>query len=155
ESARGAGSFIDTCRAVRVFETMSKEEGKKLKIEKYRSHFRAFSGKLNFAPPTDVSEWYRFASVRLDNGGTLFGDDGDDVGVVEAWTHPGTVEVADIKPESTDAVTAALRGGQWREDPRAALWAGKAVGPIIGLDPDADADALKRLIKKLIGDKVL
>jgi hypothetical protein len=154
DSARGASAFIDACRSVRVLETMSKEEAQRQKIKNHRSYFRAFSGKLNFAPPTDQSDWYRFVSVQLDNAGTLFGGDGDSVGVVESWQHPGAVEV-EIGTDKADAIKRALASGQWREDPRAAMWAGKAVGHVLGLDPEDDAAAIKKAIKKLIEDGVL
>jgi hypothetical protein len=43
-------------------------------------YFRAFNGKRNFAPPADLSDWFRIESVVLRNG--------DDVGVVTAWPTP-------------------------------------------------------------------
>src|SRR6516165_10221111 len=81
DSARGAKAFIDSCRSVRIFETMTKETAQKLRLDHPGFYFRAFSGKRNFAPPLDESDWFKFVSVQLNNS-PLFGDD---VGVVERW----------------------------------------------------------------------
>lgn len=159
DSARGAIAFVDACRSVRILETMTKEEAQKHKIEDYRRYFRGFSGKLNFAPSTDQSDWFRITSVSILNGPSLIADfdgsnGGDDVGVVEAWKHPGTREVQ-LTPENIIAIKLAVAQGEWRDSVQAGMWVGKAIGPILRLDPEDDKPAIKKTIKKLITDGVL
>jgi RecA-family ATPase len=57
DSLRGAKSITDACRSARIFETTTKEAAAKLKIEHPGFYFRAFSGKRNFAPPLDKSDF--------------------------------------------------------------------------------------------------
>jgi hypothetical protein len=135
DSARGASSFVDACRSVRVLEKMTPEEGKKQKIGNYRQYFRAFSGKLNFAPPTETSEWYHIESVAVMNGALPFtmpvgGNGGDDVGVVKAWSLP---EAAALSPEAIEAIKKAVATPQWRADVRAAMWVGNEIAQVLGL----------------------
>src|SRR5438477_4977898 len=59
DSARGAKAFIDALRSVRILETMTKEDAKKLKVEHHGFYFRSFNGKRNFAPPLDESDWFK------------------------------------------------------------------------------------------------
>ena len=65
------------------------------------------------------------------------------------WVHPGTVE-----PELTQSTITEIRQkvaeGQWREDLRADMWVGKAIAPVLGLDPEDDKVVLKQVIKKLL-----
>jgi hypothetical protein len=157
DSARGASSFVDACRSVRVLETMTAEEGKKQKISNYRQYLRAFSGKLNFAPPAENSEWYQIRSVAVLNGSLPYfcpagGNGGDDVGVVDSWSLP---EAAALSPENIEAIKKAVAKPVWREDVRAAMWIGKAIAQILGLDPEQDKYQIKRVIKKLISEKVV
>jgi hypothetical protein len=154
ESARGAQAFVDACRSVNVMEIMTKEEAKKSGIEEQRRkyYFRAFSGNLNFAPPMDQSDWFEFKSMNLNNG-PLFGDD---VGVATSWTHPG-VKKADLSPGTIAEIKRAVGTEQyWREHQLAAVWVGKAIAPILGLDHDeTGVQMLKKTIKELITMKAL
>ena len=157
DSARGASSFVDACRSVRLLEKMTAQEGKQQKIGNYGQYFRAFSGKLNFAPPTEDSEWYHIKSVPVMNGTSPLtdpngGNGGDDVGVVEAWSLP---EAAALSPEDIEAIKKEVTTPVWREDVRAAMWIGKAIAQILGLDPEQDKYQIKEVIKKLISEKVL
>jgi hypothetical protein len=150
ESARGAVSFIDACRSVRILDTMTREEASKLKIEHPGLHFRSFSGKRNFAPPTYDSEWYRFENVDLNNGPIY--SVGDKVGVVTSWVHPGAQEL-NLTTEKIVAIQTAVAGSQWREDVRAAMWVGKAVALALGLD--AKDGRVKRVLNQLLQDGFL
>ena len=157
DSARGASSFVDACRSVRVLEKMTAEEGKKQGIGDYHRYFRAFSGKLNFAPPTENSEWYQIKSVPVMNGALPFtdpngGNGGDDVGVVDAWSLP---EAAALSPEDIEAIKKEVANSEWRADVRAGMWVGNAVAQVLRLDPDLDKDRIKRVIRKLISEGVL
>jgi hypothetical protein len=159
DSARGASSFVDACRSVRILETMTADEGKRLKIENYRRYFRAFSGKLNFAPPIEKSDWFHLRSVPVLNGDcdpryvqADGGNGGDDVGVVEKWSLP---EAAPLSLENKEAIKKAVADGVWRENVRADMWVGKAVAPILGLDPELNRRDITQVIGKLIFEKVL
>jgi hypothetical protein len=149
ESARGAGAFIDANRAVRILETMTKEEAAKLNIEHPGYYFRSFSGKRNFAPPTHKSTWFRFQNVELNNNGPLFGDE---VGVVTSWEHPGA-QALDLTLDKIIAIQQRVANGQWREDARAAMWAGKAVALALGLE--AADGRIKDVLKRLLQDGFL
>ncbi|MGA7310501.1 MAG: AAA family ATPase [Pseudolabrys sp.] len=159
DSARGASAFIDACRSVRILETMTSEEAAKQKIDNAKPYFRAFSGKLNFAPASEKSTWYRIAGVPILNGSSAHisangGNGGDDVGVVEAWELPSTVEI-ELTPEQITAIKAAVKQGEWREDVRAGMWVGKAIAPILGFDPEADKTKLRKAIRHLLTDGAL
>jgi hypothetical protein len=152
DSARGASSFVDACRSVRMLETMTADKGKKRKIENYRRYFRAFSGKLNFAPPIENSDWFYLKSVPVLNGASSLimpdgGNGGDNVGVVEKWSPP---EAAKLTPENIDAIKKAVAEGNWRENVRADMWVGKVVAPILGLDPELNKREITQIIKELI-----
>jgi hypothetical protein len=153
DSTRGASSFVDAVRSAEVMETMSKDEAESLGIENRRLYFRTFNGKVNFAPPSEESTWFKIASVELDNGGVGFGDD---VGVVLPWTHPGKVERV-LTPEQVERIKQLVQTGQWREDVRAAMWVGKAIAQILGLDHEDRAGKVevKKIVKDLIKRGVL
>jgi hypothetical protein len=145
DAARGAKAFIDACRSVRILETMTKEAATKLKIDHPGYFFRSFSGKRNFAPPLDESDWFRFVSVELNNS-PLFGDD---VGVVEHWQLP-SVQQADLRPHTIASIMEKVgRELRWRDYPTSDMWVGKAVAEVLGFDPTDDIIAVKAAIKKL------
>ena len=150
DSARGAKAFVDACRSVRVLETMTAEHAEMLKehldVEQYKQYFRAFSGKRNFAPDLDASEWYFLDSVVLNNGPPNCPMDGDSIGVVTPWTMP---KDRDLTPEDCEAIKQAVGAAEWREDARAEMWVGKAIAPIVRLDANNDRAQLKRMVKKL------
>ena len=159
DSARGASAFIDACRSVRILETMTTEEAGKQKINNSKPYFRAFSGKLNFAPAADVSTWFHIVNVPLLNGPSAHiraggGNGGDDVGVVEAWELPSTVEV-ELTSEQIEQIKTAVKQGEWRENVRADMWVGKAIASILKLDPEADKTKLKKAISYLLADGAL
>jgi hypothetical protein len=146
DSARGAKAFIDACRSVRIMETMTKETATKLKIEHRGFHFRSFSGKRNFAPPLDESDWFRFVNVELKNNGPLFGDE---VGVVERWQFPSEQQ-ADLNPGAIATIMEKVgREPRWRDYPTADMWVGKAIAEVLGLDPADDDVVVKAAVKKL------
>jgi hypothetical protein len=132
---------VSQCR-----NTRDDEGRKKHKIENHRKYFRSFSGKLNFAPPSYQSEWFKIVNVPLANG--------DNVGVVERWQHPGARD-ADLTTANIEAIKQAVSGGEWRESWRADVWVGKAIAPILGLDPDDDREVIRKVIRDLIAAHVL
>jgi hypothetical protein len=157
EAARGAQAFIDACRSVRILETMSKTDARKLGVEDekhYRRYFRVFSGKRNFAPHIEESNWFYITSVELNNAPPDSLSDGDSIGVVETWTV-SEVQTETLPPERVAKIKQAVADGEWREDTRSSMWVGKAVAPLLDLDPDDDQEKVKRTVKRLIKDAVL
>jgi AAA domain/RepB DNA-primase N-terminal domain len=150
EAARGAKAFIDACRSVRMLETMSEAQAEKLDVEKPREYFRVYSGKRNFAPHVEDSNWFHIAGVILKNN-PLFTAEGDNIGVVEKWSLPE----AKVSPENIEAIRNAVADGQRRESSQAEMWVGKAIGPVLGLDPTDDKEKIKRAIRKVIKEGIL
>jgi hypothetical protein len=144
DSVRGASSFVDACRSVRMLERMSAEEALKHDIKLPNEHFREFSGKRNFAPPEGEGFWYKTESVELDNGGPLFGDE---IVVVTPWIHPNKNAANDLSPGTINMIKAAVTEGQWRDSIQAAMWVGRAIAPIIENDNKA---VLKTIIDRLM-----
>ena len=74
--------------------------------------------------------------------------------MVETWQHPGARE-AELTPLDIDAIKAAVKQSEWRESAQAEMWVGKAIAPVLRLDPKDDNSRIKTIIKKLIADGVL
>jgi hypothetical protein len=144
DSVRGASSFVDACRSVRMLERMSAEEAVEHDIKVPNEHFREFSGKRNFAPPEGEGFWYKTESVELDNGGPLFGDG---IVVVTPWIHPNKNASNDLSPGTINMIKSAVTEGQWRDSIQAAMWVGRAIAPIIKNDNKA---VLKTIIERLM-----
>jgi hypothetical protein len=164
EAARGAQAFIDSCRSVRILETMSRKERDELlpimpDIGEPGYYFRAFNGKRNFAPPSDQSDWFRFVSVKLRNYTSEFEDDGDDIGVATPWQYP-KVELPTITEATREAVLAAIKaGGPWRASARSSKepWIGVAIASVLCLnllDPRVKKQVAK-LVRELLAAGVL
>jgi AAA domain len=83
EDSRGGGALRAAVRALRVYNRMTTAEAEEAGIPKDLRGFylRVDRGKANYLPPAVKSTWFHLASVTLDNG--------DDVGTIEPWTHPG------------------------------------------------------------------
>jgi len=127
-----------------VLETMTKDEGKKLRIEHPGYYFRVFNGKANFAPPVEHSDWYRFNSIELANG--------DNIGVVCSWQHPGASDTT-VMPSTIAAIKAAVgTAPRWRDYVTADMWVGKCIAPILNLDAEDGRAEVKKVIKQLIRD---
>ena len=155
DSVRGAGALVDACRSVRILETMTRTEAEAAGIEPrdHRFYFKEFSGKLNFSPPLDQVRWFRLHNMELDNGGGLFGDE---VGAVSTWTYPGIKE-ADLNPVQIAEIKRLVSSSSWRDDVRAAMWVGKAIGQILGLSNNKRIEAIKKellergILKQVLG----
>jgi hypothetical protein len=147
DSARGASALIDAPRSAEILETLPQETADKFNIssKQRRFYFRCYNGKVNFAPPVEESHWFELHNVRLSNG--------DDVAVVAAWKPPAPKDL--LTPAAIDAIKLKVREGEWREDIRATLWVGKAIGEVLGLDPGEHRGILKQVLRTLIATKVL
>jgi AAA domain-containing protein len=137
DSSRGAKALTDAARVARALNQMTEEEGAKAGVENHRLFFRAFNDKANLAPPVTVSDWFRLASVWLDNGPA----GGDSVGVVTHWDWPDPL--SGITGIDFAKVAVAIRSGDWRKDVRSSFWVGKAVAKALGLDVEEKADKAK------------
>jgi hypothetical protein len=137
DSSRGAKALTDAARVARALNQMSEEEGAKAGVENHRLFFRAFNDKANLAPPVTVSDWFRLASVWLENGPA----GGDSVGVVTHWDWPDPL--TGITGNDFEKVAVVIRGADWRKDVRSSYWVGKAVAKALGLDIEAKADKAK------------
>lgn len=138
ESSRGGIALISASRVTRVLNRMSEGDAARAGVDEPRRYFRAFSDKANLSPPAEASDWYHLESVSLPNG--------DSVGVVTPWTWPDAFD--GVTAQDLLAVQRRIGGGEWREDFRAAAWAGKAVAD--ALDLDIENKAAKVKIKALL-----
>src|SRR5262249_54048837 len=144
--ARGAGALVNSCRTVRVLNTMTKEEGEKAGVERHRSYFRIDSGKTNVALPPDQSEWRKIVSVDLNNATAE--SPGDRVGVVTLWKWPDPL--ADLTVGDLRKVQEAINaGGPWRANSQAKDWVGNVIAETLDLDLDSkhDKERVKGQIK--------
>ena len=141
ESSRGAKALTDAARVARALNQMSEEDGAKAGVENHRLFFRAFNDKANLAPPVVASDWFRLASVWLENGPA----GGDSVGVVTHWDWPDPL--SGVTGNDFDKVAPRdPRGGSWRNDVRSpSTWVGNAVAQALDLDVEDKADKAKVL----------
>jgi hypothetical protein len=137
DSSRGAKALTDAARVARALNQMTEEEGTKAGVENHRLFFRAFNDKANLAPPVTVLDWFRLASVFLDNGPA----GGDSVGVVTHWDWPDPL--SGITGVDFVKVAVVIRSGDWRKDVRSSFWVGKAVAKALGLDVEDKAAKAK------------
>jgi hypothetical protein len=97
------------------------------------------------------SKWYEIVDFELNNAIPF----GDVVGVVTKWTHPATLTVP-MSPATIEAIKAAVgTEPRWREYVTAEMWVGKAVGPILGLDPVTKRQQVQTQLTKLMDLGVL
>lgn len=152
ETSRGAKAKTDACRVVRAVSRMTKEEGEKAGVENHRLYFRTYNDKANLAPPADRSDWFRLESVDLGNGPVVtagvLGDGtrldvagGDSIGVVTQWNWPDAM--AGVTDADFEMVAAEIAAGEWRKNPQAGDWVGKAVAKALKLNLNDKADKAK------------
>ena len=151
DSARGASSFVDACRSVRMLERMSAQEAKNMGVKNRNPIFKSFSGKLNYAPMAEICDWFKIENVPLLNGEGP-ARIGDYIGVVTKWRIPTTSE---LTTEQLKEICAVLANGEGRDSTTATMWAGNLIAPVLGLDQEDDKEKLKQTIKKLIKTGVL
>jgi len=149
EDGRGASAMLAAVRSARVLNPMSKEERERADVKPSEAYFRVENGKANLAPPAEGAEWYQVASVLLGNAG--YADDGvwekeDNVGAVCPWKWPDPFD--GVSANDLFAVQQKIDSGQWRENPQANEWVGKAVADVLELDLDDKND--KQKVKGLL-----
>jgi hypothetical protein len=160
EDSRGAKSFTDKCRVVRVLNPMTASEADRYGIEKKeRRSFFSFDPsemKANMAPATGSKQWFRTVGVYVgEPRGDL--DPGDSVAVVTQWVPPTVEAIKQATPEQMAEIKRALEAGSFREDIRAAAWVGNVLAPIFGLNVAEKGGKYrtKCIVAKLIADRIL
>jgi hypothetical protein len=154
--ARGAGSFTQAARSVRVLNTMSKEDAERVKISELdrRAYFRVDrDAKANMKPATQKADWRKFMSVCLNNA--TADDPADWIGVVIAWKMPGTFD--GVETYHLRDVQKIIAGGEWMASPRSPNWAGYAVAEALDLDASdkGDRQRITAMLKTWIANKYL
>lgn len=150
EDGRGAGALVAGVRNARVLNPMTTEERDRAGVAAGEAYFRVDGmGKANLTPPSSGATWYQIASVDLGNEG--YAEDGvweksDNVGVVRSWSWPDPFD--GVTASDLLAVQRRVDEAQWRENPQAAEWVGKAVADVLELDLDDKAH--KQKVKSLI-----
>jgi hypothetical protein len=124
--ARGASALTDAARHVRRLMRMNPDEARTAGIDEDQAfrYTREADSKDNLAPPSLDDSWRQMKSVDLPNG--------DNVGVVEAWTWPDAFSDVDVR--DLGRVKNIVSEGEYREDVRAANWVGHAVAEALELD---------------------
>lgn len=129
DDARGASAIVNAARSVRLLSQMTAEEAMRASVSERRRYFRITFGKANMALPAEAGTWRELRTVSLGNGS---GGPDDLVGVAAAWTWPSALDGVTV--DHLRRVQKAISGGMWREDSRAADWAGKAVAEVLDLN---------------------
>ena len=132
EAVRGAGALVNAARVVLLLNRMTPDQAAAMGVDEDSERMLTFSvtmGKSNRSAPGN-DQWYRLESVSLGNGGE---SPSDEVGAVRAWQPADAM--ADVTMLQLVEAQSIVGGGEWRSDPRASDWVGKAVGHILGHDP--------------------
>jgi len=148
EASRGASALVNAARSVLTINRMDKAEAGRLGIEDDERHrfVRVYDDKNNRAPPAGKSDWFKLASVSLGNGPLK--SEGDSLPVLVPWSPPDPF--SDVTIDDLRKVQAAIATGNWRKDPQANAWAGKAVASVLGLDVSKKSDKAK--IKSVLAE---
>jgi AAA domain len=137
EDSRGASSLMSAARVGRVLNRMNREEASQSGVEQRWRYFRndrAGEAKANMSPPPEDADWFKLASVDLGNG--------DNVGVVTAWTWPSPFEGISVHHLRL-AQKAVSEGGPWRAHHQADDWVGKPIAKALNLNVKKDPDRAK------------
>jgi hypothetical protein len=128
--SRGASALINAVRYGRVINRMDLDRAPTMGVasEAAWAFLRVDPGKANLAPP-GAATWRRLRSVDLPNG-TFEKDDGDRVGVIEAWDPP---DLSKTTSGERERIVEAMGQRPWRADPRATGWVGEAFAEALGL----------------------
>jgi hypothetical protein len=145
EDGRGAVALLNAVRPARVVNVMTEAEAASAGVEDGRKrYFRISDGKNNLSLPVDKVNWFRSASVNLENidPNDPFDMEGDEVGVVTTWSWPDPLE--GVTGADFERAAAVIRGGKWRENPQCKVdWVGVAVAKALRFDLSDKADRVK------------
>jgi hypothetical protein len=151
----GAVSLRATFRSVRIIARMTPEDAKQLGLPTPQAwrYTRISGSKENYAPPPELTTWYKLESVALANGDQSY-PEGDDVQVATVWTPPSTFD--GLLRSVIAEIFAAIRippglGLQWSSDRRTDQWVGSPIARITG----KNADQIPPIIRSWIKNQVL
>jgi hypothetical protein len=153
EHVRGASSFVNAARAVRVVNPMTEDEARRLGIaeEKRLRLFRVDLSKGNLAPPSDA-RWFQRMPVALDNGNDRM-PEGESFPAVTRYRLPDpiatTTDLDIAKALKKLAAGPDGAGSPWRASDKASGYIGVGIAEALGLDtgdPQTRATC-RRLIK--------
>jgi AAA domain-containing protein len=149
EDSRGGIALIDTARAARVLNPMTKDEATHAQLDTHLDHFRVDDGKANLARRSELTEWYRRISVPLPNG--------DNVAVVERWKWPDPFEGVSTADALRVQRAIAACADPPRENIQAEAWAGKIVAAALGLNIDkrGERERIKAMLRTWVEADVL
>jgi hypothetical protein len=154
EHVRGASSFVDAARAVRVVNPMTEEEARRLGIDEAGRPwlFRVDLSKGNLAPPSEA-RWFKRVSVPIDNG-TARMPDGEAFPAVAPYRLPDPVATT-TEADVSKALAHLARGpdgagSPWRASDKARWSAGVGIAEALGLD--AGDPQTRVTCRKLIKD---
>lgn len=158
DSGRGASATRDAGRLFYTLTRMNEEEAKAFGIEARQRelYVRVDSAKVNIAPPSADTVWFRLIGVRLDN----VTDDypaGDNVQTVERWYPPKTwdgVSAAQLNAALND-IAAGLPNGQRYSGASAAKGDRAAWSLILRHAPDRTEAQCREIIRTWINNGVL
>ncbi len=158
--SRGASSLIAAARSVRVLNRATEADMANLtrpnEVANPRSFFRILTDKMNMAPPSDKSEWFKIESVDLDNGSHVGA--GDSVGVVcraEKISPFESLTTAHLKQFQCALLEAGDKGLAYNQ--QASDWAGYELAKILGWDADTKDGKrrLRHIIDRYLSNKVI
>ena len=158
--SRGASSLTAASRSVRVFNRAKESDMANLirpgEVANPRSYYRIVNDKMNMAPPSDKSDWFKIISVELDNGTPLRA--GDSVGVVRRADKISpfeTLTTAHLKRFQCVLMDAGDNGLAYNQ--QAFDWAGYELAQILGWDADTKDGKrrLKQIIEQYLSNKVI
>ena len=122
----------DAARLVHTLTRMTDGEAKRFGLEERerRSLVRMDSGKVNIAPPSAATKWFRIVGIPLGNGNDAY-PAGDIIQTVEPWIPPDTWEDLDhpLLNRILDDIDAGMPTGQRYSDAGAAT--ARAVWPVV------------------------
>jgi hypothetical protein len=158
--SRGASSLTAASRSVRVFNRAKESDMANLirpgEVANPRSYYRIVNDKMNMAPPSDKSDWFKIISVELDNGTPLRA--ADSVGVVRRADKISpfeTLTTAHLKRFQCVLMDAGDNGLAYNQ--QAFDWAGYELAQILGWDADTKDGKrrLKQIIEQYLSTKVV
>ena len=151
ERGRGASSLKDAMRLAKTLTVMSDLEATRFTVSDVdrKLTVRIDDAKVNIAPPSASTNWFRIVGVNLGNGTSIY-PSGDNVQTCEVWT-PVVATTANVAQETLWAAQAGgirvRRGGRGaRHDDVAATILRRTLG---WSDPQA-----KKAVAKLVEDKL-
>ena len=115
-----------------------------IRSRRRRYYFRTFNGKVNFARQLRSGRGPR---RKASSSTTATTSGGDPVRAAPRQDY--------LTPEAIAAIKIAVSKGEWREDVRAGMWVGKAIGQVLKLDLETKKGLIKKVLVTLFQTGVL